>query len=70
ATQLRLPEAPMDSRNRRVSIVVRSHSQAHLEESVRTDTVSGATPSPDASAPSGVTAQPVKDAVGVSARAH
>jgi chemotaxis protein MotB len=35
ATQLRLPEAPMDPRNRRVSIVVRSHSQAQLERSLR-----------------------------------
>ncbi len=35
ATQLRLPEAPMDPRNRRVSIVVRSQSQARLERSLR-----------------------------------
>ena len=37
ATELRLPDAPMDSRNRRVSIVVRSHSQALLEQSLRRD---------------------------------
>ena len=35
ATQLRLPDEPMDSRNRRVSIVVRSQSQAQLEQSLR-----------------------------------
>ncbi|MBP7779393.1 MAG: OmpA family protein [Acidobacteria bacterium] len=35
ATQLRLPEAPMDPHNRRVSIVVRSQSQARLEQSLR-----------------------------------
>ncbi len=35
ATQLRLPDAPMDPRNRRVSIVVRSQSQARLERSLR-----------------------------------
>ena len=35
ATQLRLPAAPMDSRNRRVSIVVRSQSQTQLEQSIR-----------------------------------
>ncbi len=37
ATQLRLPAAPMDSRNRRVSIVVRSQSQTQLEQSIRPD---------------------------------
>ncbi len=35
ATQLRLPEAPMDPRNRRISIVVRSQSRARLEDSLR-----------------------------------
>ena len=35
ATQLRLPDEPMDPRNRRVSIVVRSQSQAQLEQSLR-----------------------------------
>jgi chemotaxis protein MotB len=35
ATQLRLPEAPMDARNRRVSIVVRSQSRTALEQSLR-----------------------------------
>jgi chemotaxis protein MotB len=35
ATQLRLPDAPLDPRNRRVSIVVRSHSQASLERALR-----------------------------------
>ena len=35
ATQLRLAEAPMDPRNRRVSIIVRSQSRARLEESLR-----------------------------------
>jgi chemotaxis protein MotB len=35
ATQLRLPEAPRDPRNRRVSIVVRSHSQKGLEQALR-----------------------------------
>jgi len=53
ATQLRLPEEPMDSRNRRVSIVVRSQSQAQLEQSLRRDTTpSAATPlAPLAAAP-------------------
>jgi chemotaxis protein MotB len=35
ATHLRVPEDPMDARNRRVSIVVRSHSQAVLEQAQR-----------------------------------
>jgi chemotaxis protein MotB len=35
ATQLRLPDDPMDARNRRVSIVVRSRSRAALEQSLR-----------------------------------
>ncbi len=46
ATQLRLPAAPMDSRNRRVSIVVRSQSQTQLEQSIR----------PGAAEPEGVAA--------------
>ncbi len=59
ATQLRLPQAPMDSRNRRVSIVVRSQSHALLEQSLRTDGAaadvppeaqSAATPSPSPTA--------------------
>jgi chemotaxis protein MotB len=52
ATQLRLPEAPMDPRNRRVSIVVRSQSRARLEESLRRSPAPGAaTPPPDAATP-------------------
>jgi chemotaxis protein MotB len=35
ATQLRLAESPLDPRNRRVSIVVRSHAAAALDEAVR-----------------------------------
>lgn len=38
ATQLRIPDTPMDARNRRVSIVVRSHSRAVLEQSLRAGT--------------------------------
>jgi len=53
ATQLRLPDEPMDSRNRRVSIVVRSQSQAQLEQSLRRDTTPSAAtpPAPLAAAP-------------------
>lgn len=55
ATQLRLPDEPMDSRNRRVSIVVRSQSQAQLEQSLRRDTTPSAAtpPAPLAAAPGG-----------------
>ncbi len=49
ATQLRLPDEPMDSRNRRVSIVVRSQSQAQLERSLR---------NPDAASPVAPTSTP------------
>jgi chemotaxis protein MotB len=42
ATELRMPEVPMDPRNRRVSIIVRSQSRALLEESLRR----GTTPEP------------------------
>jgi len=35
ATQLRLPDAPMDPKNRRISIVVRSQSRTRLEDSLR-----------------------------------
>jgi chemotaxis protein MotB len=35
ATQLRLPDTPLDPRNRRVSIVVRSESQKGLEQALR-----------------------------------
>ncbi len=56
ATQLRLPEAPMDPRNRRVSIVVRSQSRARLEESLRSP--AAAAPPPDAAPPAAPTATP------------
>ncbi|MCC6989866.1 MAG: OmpA family protein [Acidobacteria bacterium] len=52
ATQLRLPEEPMDPRNRRVSIVVRSQSRARLEESLRRGTAPGAAAPPPDAAPS------------------
>ncbi len=57
ATQLRLRGAPMDSRNRRVSIVVRSHSQSQLEQAMRPDgeapsaPAGAAVPAPSAAAP-------------------
>ena len=35
-TQLHLPDQPMDPRNRRISIVVRSQAAASLENAVRT----------------------------------
>ena len=44
ATQLRLAEAPMDSRNRRVSIVVRSQSFARREQALRDGTTGAAEP--------------------------
>ncbi len=50
ATQLRLPEAPMDPRNRRVSIVVRSQSHARLEQSLRAGGVPVADPAADPAA--------------------
>ncbi len=61
ATQLRLPEAPMDPRNRRVSIVVRSQSRARLEESLRRGPAPAAAPPSDATPPAAaapVTAPP------------
>jgi chemotaxis protein MotB len=55
ATQLRLPEEPMDPRNRRVSIVVRSQSQAQLEQSLRHDAPPSSTPAaPAPAAPAAV----------------
>ena len=64
ATQLRLAEAPMDSRNRRVSIVVRSQSFARREQALRdgstgvaeppassTEGAAGAAPEPSGAAP-------------------
>ncbi len=54
ATQLRLPGAPMDARNRRVSIVVRSHSQAQLEQAMRQGgQAAQAAADPGAQAPAG-----------------
>ncbi len=50
ATQLRLREAPMDPRNRRISIVVRSQSRTRLEESLRPTADPAAAP-PAGSAP-------------------
>ncbi len=50
ATQLRLRENPMDARNRRVSIVVRSHSHAQLEQSSRPGNAPGAPAATDAAA--------------------
>ncbi|MEZ5417962.1 MAG: flagellar motor protein MotB [Vicinamibacterales bacterium] len=50
ATQLRLREAPMDPRNRRVSIVVRSQTQAMREQALRDATLPPAT-EPAATAP-------------------
>ena len=44
ATQLRLPDQPMDPRNRRVSIVVRSHSQAELEQKLRPEGAAAESP--------------------------
>ena len=60
ATQLRLPDQPMDSRNRRVSIVVRSHSQAQLEQSLRSGGEVAAVPAEAAgpAAPSTATPPP------------
>jgi hypothetical protein len=46
ATHLRVPENPLDARNRRVSIVVRSQSEAAREQVHR-----GGGPAPDAPAP-------------------
>jgi hypothetical protein len=45
ATQLRVPEDPMDARNRRVSIVVRSQSYTALEQGRRGAVASSAPPS-------------------------
>ena len=50
ATQLRMPADPMDPRNRRVSIVVRSQSQAQLEQSMRAGGAAGAASASDAGA--------------------
>jgi chemotaxis protein MotB len=48
ATQLRLAEAPMDSRNRRISIVVRSQSYTRREQELR-DSSTGSTEAEPAS---------------------
>jgi chemotaxis protein MotB len=53
ATQLRLPDAPLDPRNRRVSIVVRSESQRGLEQALRSgverpEGAASVSPPPDA----------------------
>lgn len=66
ATQLRIPDTPMDARNRRVSIVVRSQSQSAREQSLRargpapvaapvaqTEAPAGATPGEPSAAPAG-----------------
>ena len=61
ATQLRLPDEPMDPRNRRVSIVVRSQSQAQLEQSLR---------HPDTARPAEAGAPAATSAPGVMPGAH
>jgi len=56
ATQLRLPDAPMDPRNRRVSIVVRSQTQAAREQALRDAAMAPAAPAEAGAAPTGAPA--------------
>lgn len=51
ATQLRIPDAPMDARNRRVSIVVRSQSQSAREQSLRANGPAASVAPPENTAP-------------------
>jgi chemotaxis protein MotB len=58
ATQLRLPEAPMDSRNRRISIVVRSQSYTRREQELRDSSVGAAADAPAAGEAPATTPEP------------
>ncbi|MCC7126192.1 MAG: OmpA family protein [Acidobacteria bacterium] len=60
-TELRLPDAPLDQRNRRVSIMVRSQAAADLERSLRArlaGAAAGTDAAPEAAAPTAEHAQP------------
>lgn len=69
ATQLRFPDEPMDARNRRVSIVVRSQSQSAREEALRAKAPTTAEPGGTAPPPAAVT-PPAASAAGPPPDAH